>query len=274
MDKKIGFIGAGKMASAIITGILDGALNESSNKVSRQNIFASEINPEFARQMSKNLGIKVFTDNVELIKNVDVIILCIKPFAAKEVLAQIAPYLNEKHLVISIMAGISTKTIENVLMSKIPVIRVMPNTPALVKEAISAVCPGSFASSEDIDFTAELFKCTGQVIIEDEKNIDIITALSGSSPAFYCYFIEEMARAGEKLGLNYQTALKLCAQSALGTAKMILETQMPPEKLIENVSTKGGCTEVGNNVLKENHVSDILFNMIEKTALKAKELGD
>ena len=149
----------------------------------------------------------------------------------------------------------------------------MPNTPALVNEGMSAVCKGTFAKEEHVKIAFNIFKSVGKVIEADEKYIDIITAISGSGPAFYYYIINEIAKSGQKLGMDYDTCLKLSAQTALGAAKMIMESGINPEQLIINVTTPGGCTAVGNDVLKDNNISDILFDTIEKTMKKAYELG-
>ena len=149
----------------------------------------------------------------------------------------------------------------------------MPNTPALVNEGMSAVCKGTYAGGKDVLAAKSIFNSIGNVITSEEKYIDIITAISGSGPAFYYYIIDEIAKAGEKLGLDYQTCLKLSAQTAFGSAKMIMESGIAPEQLIINVTTPGGCTAVGNEVLQENNISDILFETIDKTAKKAFELG-
>ena len=161
---------------------------------------------------------------------------------------------------------------ENIL-GEVSILRIMPNTPALVNEGMSAVCKGHYAKEEDLKCAGEIFKCIGQVTQTDEKFIDIITAISGSGPAFYYYIINEIAKSGEKLGLDYETCLKLSAQTALGSAKMILNSNKTPSALIKDVTTPGGCTEAGNIVLEKSNISEILFDTIKKTKEKAFELG-
>ena len=190
----------------------------------------------------------------------------------RDVLNEIKDFIQKDTLVLSIAAGISIKTIQEIL-GDVAVIRIMPNTPALVNEGMSAICKADNVSAEQIEIAKTIFDNVGEVIVSDEKYIDIITAISGSGPAFYYYVIDEIAKAGEKLGLDYQTCLKLSAQTALGAAKMIMDTDVSPEQLIINVTTPGGCTAVGNEVLKENKTGDILFDTIKKTAQKAYELG-
>ena len=263
---KIGFIGGGKMATAIMNGII------SSDYCKSENIFVSDKNEKALALLKEKNNVNTILDNKEVVKNCNIILFAVKPFVLRDVLNEIKPYITENHLVLSIAAGISINTIEEML-GKVPVIRIMPNTPALVNSGMSAVCKGTYANDNHKSIALDIFKSVGEVIESEEKYIDIITAISGSGPAFYYYIIDEMAKAGEKLGLNYETCLKLSAQTALGSAKMVMETGVSPEQLIINVTTPGGCTAVGNDVLKDNKVSDIMFETIEKTAQKAFELG-
>lgn len=263
---KIGFIGGGKMATAIMKGIIN------SGYCSKENIFVSDTNPDALKILEENYGVNTTQSNKEVAENSDIIIFAVKPFVLRDVLEEIKTYIDSKKLVLSIAAGISIKTIEDIL-GDIPVIRIMPNTPALVNAGMSAVCKGTNANATHSQIALDIFKSVGIAIEADEKYIDIITAISGSGPAFYYYFIEQIAKAGEKLGLDYDTCLKLSAQTALGSAKMVMESGINPEQLIINVTTPGGCTAVGNDILKEHKVNDILFETIEKTAQKAFELG-
>lgn len=262
----IGFIGGGKMASAIMQGIIK------SGYFKKENIFVSDKNETALEHLKNEFGVNTTNNNKYVAQNADIILFAIKPFVLRDVLNEIKPYIKSNQLILSIAAGISIKTIEEIL-GNIPVIRIMPNTPALVNEGMSAVCKGSYANNEHSKIAVNIFNSVGKVIESDEKYIDIITAISGSGPAFYYYIIDEIAKAGEKLGLDYATCLKLSAQTAFGSAKMIMESGINPEQLIINVTTPGGCTAVGNDVLKDNKTSDILFDTIEKTAKKAYELG-
>lgn len=263
---KIGFIGGGKMATAIMKGIIN------SNWCNSENIFVSDKNEEALNTLKENYKVQTTTNNIDVVKNSKIILFAVKPFVLCDVLNEIKPFITKEHVILSIAAGISINTIEEIL-GNVPVIRIMPNTPALVNEGMSAVCKGSHATGEHVKIATEIFNSVGKVIEAEEKYIDIITAISGSGPAFYYYIINEIAKAGEKLGLDYETCLKLSAQTAFGSAKMIMETEVSPEQLIINVTTPGGCTAVGNEVLKEEKISDILFDTISKTAKKAFELG-
>ena len=267
MNKKIGFIGCGKMASAIINGVI------SSGFIPKNNIKGSEINPEFAENAQKRLGIDVITDNKALVMDSDIIFLVTKPNQVSDILEEIKSELTSDKLLVSIAAGVSTSKIENIV-GRQRVVRVMPNTPALVLEGMSGVCKGSYASESDLDFVAELLSNIGKVIKVTEQQMDIVTAISGSGPAFFYKVIEDMARAGEKLGLDYEKSLTLATQTALGSAKMVFNRgEIPVQTLIDNVATKGGCTFVGITVMNEENSEKLFFDVINKTTQKASELG-
>ena len=263
---KIGFIGGGKMASAIIKGIIN------SGYAKKEDIFVSDKNLETLKNIKKSYGVNVLENNIDTVKNSNVVIFAVKPFIMRDILLEIQQYISYDKLVLSIAAGISISTIEEFLTNA-TVIRIMPNTPALVNEGMSAICPGTLAKEEHIQIASDIFKSVGRVITTEEKYIDIITAVSGSGPAYYYYIIDLIARAGEKLGLDYDTCLKLSAQTAMGSAKMIMETGISPEQLIINVTTPGGCTAEGNRVLKNSDIINILDETIKDTAKKAYELG-
>lgn len=264
---KLGFIGCGKMASAIIKGVI------SSGFLPKENITGAEINQEIADAASKRLDISVLTDNKTLVKTCDIIFMAVKPNCAAEVLEEIKDCLTSEKLLVSIAAGVSTKKIENIV-GKQRVVRVMPNTPALVLEGMSGVCKGSYASEDDTKMVIELLSNIGEAIEVTEEQIDIVTAISGSGPAFFYKVIEDMAKAGEKLGLEYEKSLKLAVQTALGSAKMVMNRgDLPVQTLIDNVATKGGCTFVGISVMNDENSEKLFYDVISKTTKKANELG-
>lgn len=267
MNKTVGFIGAGKMASAIIKGLLDSEL------FTKEQLCAAEINSINAQKAEQEFGIKITDKTDDVVKNRDIIVIATKPFAVKELLEKIKPYVTEKQIIISIAAGISTHLIESALEKNVQVIKVMPNTPALLGTGMSAVCKGKYATDETLNLAIDMFSKLGKAIKCEEKDIDAITGVSGSGPAFYYYIINEIARAGEKLGLDYKTSLTLSAQTALGAAKMILETGLTPEELITNVTTPGGTTAEGNKVLNESDISKVLHETVRKTAEKSEAMA-
>lgn len=264
---KIGFIGCGKMAGAIIKGVI------SSKFLSKENIKGAEVNCEIAELAQSLLGIEVITDNRSLTMNSDVIFIATKPNYVSAVLDEIKSELTPDKLIVSIAAGISTKKIESIIGNN-RVIRVMPNTPALVLEGMSGICKGKYATESDSAFVIELLSNIGKCIEVDESQIDIVTAISGSGPAFFYKVIEDIARAGEKLGLDYKKALMLANQTAMGSAKMVENKgALTVRNLIDNVATKGGCTFVGISVMNEENSEKLFFDVIDETAKKAHELG-
>ncbi|MFA6988780.1 MAG: pyrroline-5-carboxylate reductase [Candidatus Gastranaerophilaceae bacterium] len=265
--KKIGFIGAGKMGGAIIKGLI------SSGFIAKESIFVSEPNKEIAKYTEETLEIKVFHNNKQLADSSDIIVLAVKPFMIKTVLEEIKEYLTDKKLIISIAAGITTSFIQEIA-GNIPVIRVMPNTPALVSEGMSAICRGKFASDEQIEDAEKIFSKVGKCIEVTENLIDVVTGISGSGPAFAYTIMEALADGGVKLGLPKSTALILAAQTMLGSAKMVLETGKHPSILKDEVTTPGGCTAEGLAVLEDNNIRSVLIKTVEKTAKKAFELGN
>ena len=264
MNKKIGFIGCGKMASAIIKGITTSSCGV------KYELKGSEVNCEIAELAQNRLGITVLTDNRMLAIDSDVIFIATKPNYVAQVLGEIKDELTDDKLIVSIAAGVSTEKIQKIIGTK-RVIRVMPNTPALVQEGMSGVCKGEFATEEDAQFVMNLLSNIGKVIEVEESQIDIVTAISGSGPAFFYQVIEDMARAGEKL---YEKSLLLATQTAAGSAKMVMNRgELTVQTLIDNVATKGGCTFVGIQTMKEEKSDKLFFDVIEKTAVKANELG-
>ena len=267
MKKNIGFVGCGKMASAIISGILG------SKEAQEYNVIGSEINNEIAKSASDRLGIKVFSDNKELVKSSDIIFIATKPNCVPEVLENIKEELAPEKLVVSIAAGVCTEKIEKIITNS-RIIRIMPNTPALVKLGMFGVCKGSKATDDDLKLVEEILSVLGKCISVEESQMDIVTAISGSGPAFFYQVIEDMARAGEKLGLDYEKSLVLAAQTALGSAQMVFNRgETTVQTLIDNVATKGGCTFVGICKMKDGHSDKLFYDVIDKTAQKAHALG-
>ncbi len=262
MKKNIGFIGCGKMASAIIKGCGG----------SKYNIIGAEVNEELAKNANEKLEISVYKDNKKLVQQSDVIFIATKPNQVLGVLEEIKNFVSGK-LVVSIAAGVTTEKIENILQNT-RVIRIMPNTPALVKLGMFGVCGGKYSTADDINFVEEFLSNIGKCITVKENQMDIVTAISGSGPAFFYQIIEDMARAGEKSGLEYEKSLILAAQTALGSAQMVFNRgKTTVQTLIDNVATKGGCTFVGIEEMKNKNSREFFFSVIDKTAKKAHELG-
>jgi pyrroline-5-carboxylate reductase len=259
----IGFIGCGKMASAIIKGLLD------TNIYSKNYIHASKCSN--LEEKSKELGIEILNDNKKIAKISDVIFIATKPNQVENVLKEIKEEASNK-LIVSIAAGIKIEKIENICKTN-PVIRVMPNAPLMVKEGISALVKGTYANDTHINIVKNILEHLGKCIITEEKNIDIVTAISGSGPAFFYKVIHEIALAGQNLGLSYNDSLLLAEQTCLGSAKLMLNSTLTPTELISNIATKGGCTEVGVSVMNKFNTENLFNEVINKTTEKAQALG-
>lgn len=251
--KKTGFIGAGTMAKAIMKGLENTGMQ----------MLASDVAP----------GPGVLADNRELTRKSDIIFLCVKPFAVESVLREIRDDLNENHLLVSIAAGMSTEMIEAVIEKQLPVIRVMPNTPATIGEGMSALCRGKYADEEHSLLIMELFKAVGRCVEVKEELIGAVTGISGSGPAFMYLIMEALADGGVKLGLKKETAIELAAQTALGAAKMVLETGKHPALLRDEVATPGGCTIAGLSVMENEKVRSALIKTVQETAKVSSQLG-
>ncbi|MCM1003188.1 MAG: pyrroline-5-carboxylate reductase [Candidatus Gastranaerophilales bacterium] len=256
---KIGFIGCGKMAGAIIRGIKGNGFE----------IMASKLSPENLEETSKKLGVEITLDNKFLVQNSEVIFLAVKPNQVESVLEEVKDFITPEKLIVSVAAGVTIGFIKNIINSN-RVVRVMPNTPVLVGEGMSGICG---ENEDDINYIKSLMESIGKCVVVDESQIDIVTAISGSGPAFFYKVINDIARAGEKLGLDYEKSLMLSIQTAIGSAKMALNREISMEELISNVATKGGCTRVGVDVMEEVNTENIFYEVIKDTAEKAKALG-
>jgi pyrroline-5-carboxylate reductase len=265
--KKIGFIGSGNMAEALIRGILDTGLHI------KEDIYCSDISAERLSYMKDAWGVSTAAENTEVVKNADTIFLSVKPTQVKAVLEEIVKGVTPQKLIISIAAGISTDFIESKLKN-IPVIRVMPNTPALVLSGMTAISGGRYAMEEHIGAAETIFRGVGETVRIDEELIDAVTALSGSGPAYIFIIIEALADAGVRVGLPRRTALLLASQTVLGAAKMVKEGEKHPAELKDMVASPGGTTIEGLAVLEEDGVRGALIEAVEAAYRRAKALKE
>ncbi|MBQ9688379.1 pyrroline-5-carboxylate reductase [bacterium] len=259
-DLKLGFIGCGKMTSAIVGGMTE-----------RANVFATVRTESKAEAKRAELGISVGVDNRTLVEMCDVIFLATEPKQIEGVLEQIHDLVDGK-VVVSIAAGVSLEKLEK-WCGKAPVVRVMPNAPLIVREGMCAIVKGRYCKDEHVRIVEEVLENLGKCVVVDEGKMDVITAISGSGPAFFYKMIHEIALAGEKLGLKYEEALLLAVQTGVGSTKLMSQTELKPEQLIDNICTKGGCTEVGVKTMNDMNSAELFYEVIRTTAEKAKSLG-
>jgi pyrroline-5-carboxylate reductase len=258
----IGFIGGGKMAEALIKGI-----TSKGNK----NIFVSEPLEERRLYLGSTYGIKAAASNKEVAEACGIIILAVKPQNMAAVLDEIAASITGDKTVVSIAAGITLSFLREKLNTK-KLVRVMPNTPAIVQEGMSVLSLCECFSEQDITAVREIFMSVGKVLTLPEKYMNAVTALSGSGPAFIALFTEALVAAGHHMGLAREHAAELALQTLIGTASL-LETGMPPERLREMVTSPGGTTAAGLKAFEEKGLKDIVAEALLAALKRAEELG-
>lgn len=263
---RLAVIGAGKMGGILIEAFIKKGL------VSPKNIFATVQHAGQDRKTLAGLSVAPGVDNRAAVRESNVVLLCVKPQAVGHVVDELKPELNDKKLVISIAASVPTDYIERRIEANVPVIRAMPNTPALVGAGITAIAKGKFAAQKDVDIARNLFDAVGTTVVADEKNMDAITGLSASGPAYIYIILESLAEGGVKMGLSRELATQLAAQTALGAAKMVIETGHHPALLKDTVTTPAGCTIDGILELEEGGLRVTLIKAVVQAAKRAKEL--
>lgn len=271
--KNIGFLGAGNLAEALMKGLI------SSGSVMPGHILASDKMSARLMHIAEAYEVKVFNKNFEAARNADIIFLTVKPQDVDGVLDEIAPEVNHGKLLISVAAGITTSRIierlrEAGLKHFMPVVRAMPNTPATVREAATAICAGPGAGKSHLDLAAALFSTVGQVtVVEDESLMDAVTALSGSGPAYVFLFMEALIEGGVKLGLPRETARALAMQTVTGAAALAAESSKELAELRRMVTSPGGTTAAGLKKLGEGGFCEIIEKALEAAARRAGELA-
>ena len=238
-----------------------------------KNTVATVRHPERAEQLTEKLGIPVTTDNVQAAAQSELVLLCVKPSTVGSVAQEIASQMNADKLVVSIAASITTRYIEQILGSEVPVVRAMPNTPCVVRSGMTGICKGQHAEESHLEVARALFESVGTAIAVDEKQMDAVTGLSGSGPAFVYIILESLAEAGVKVGLPRDVATLLAAQTVQGAARMTLETGQHPALLKDAVTTPAGCTIEGILALEEGKLRVTLINAIVKATERAKEIA-
>jgi pyrroline-5-carboxylate reductase len=255
------------MAEALLRGLLDTGL------VPAELLAATDVRAERTAQLTRQFGIAAHADNPRLVREADVVILAVKPQIMAAVLAEIAPAVTGQHLLISIAAGVSTTTIRAALGKDARIIRVMPNTPALVLQGATAIARGTNLGAEDLATAEAIFGAVGRVVVLDETLMDAVTGLSGSGPAYIAIVIEALADGGVKMGLDRATAMTLATQTVLGAAQLLAETGMHPGALKDMVSSPGGTTIAGIAALEEGGLRTTLIRAVERATLRSRELG-
>lgn len=261
----LGIIGVGNMGSALLKGIA------SSSIINKNNIFINDSNTVTLKKISAENGVTTVSIDEIFLKS-NVIILSVKPDVLRSILPDIKKYINNQ-IIVSIAAGVTISEIETFIGVDKKIIRVMPNTCAMVLEAMSGICVNKNISDEDLNLVKNIFDCIGKTIVISEKNIDAVVGISGSSPAFIFQIIEAMSDAGVKEGLSRSDALFMAAQSVFGSAKMVLETKIHPAILKDMVTSPAGTTIDGVYEMEKNGVRAGVISAISAATEKSKKIS-
>ncbi|MBC6003498.1 pyrroline-5-carboxylate reductase [Paraclostridium tenue] len=267
MDKKIGFIGSGNMAKAMIGGIVKSKLVDSNN------VIASDLNELVLENVKNEYGINVTTNSKEVVKFSDIVIVAVKPNVYDIVLEGVKELIDNEKIIVTIAAGKTIESIENVIGNDKKVIRTMPNTPALVNEGMSALCKNKNITDEELNIVKEIFNSFGKAEIVNEYLIDSVIGVSGSAPAYVFMFIEAMADAAVLAGMPRNQAYTFAAQAVMGSAKMVLETDKHPGELKDMVCSPGGTTIEAVKTLEAEGFRSAVIKAIGDCIEKSKEMS-
>lgn len=267
LTRRIAFLGAGNMATAIINGLLRAGL-------AKDRVTATARRLEKVKELQDTHGIRVGMDNAAAAKEAEVVVLSVKPQALDKVLVEIAPSIDRSKLIISVAAGVPIAAIERRLGAGARIVRSMPNTPCLVGLGATALSAGEHATKEDLALATAMFDSVGLTTVVDEYLLDAVTGLSGSGPAYIFLIIEALSDAGVKVGLSRHQALKLAAQTVLGSARLLLETNQHPGHLKDQVTSPGGTAIAGLHTLEAGGLRTTLIDAVEAATKRARELGE
>lgn len=266
MAYTLGVIGCGKMAYAIISGL------KKNTALTINQLLFNDVNEDNVQQFALEFG-GIKAEPESLIRHSDIIILAIKPNQIKSVIEQNQEFFNTRQLIISVAAGISTNLIERVLRTECAVIRTMPNTPAMIGEGVTAISAGKYATNDDIRVAESLFTSIGKTFVVNEKNMDAITAISGSGPAYVYLIIEALINAGIAIGLDSNFTKNLVIETFKGSINMMEKSGKHPAELREAVSSPAGTTIAALKTFEEKGLRDAIYSGVEKAFVRAQELG-
>jgi len=264
---KIGFIGAGNMAEALIGGLLH------ENRFPPSRLIASDIDQTRITWVRQTYNIEVVSDNRQVADSVDILVLAVEPQILDAVLSEITGKVRDGTLVVSVVAGYPIARIARCMPATAKIIRSMPNTPSLIREGVTAMAHDENLSENDVTAARALFEPIGKVVRVDERALDAVTGLSGSGPAYVYVLIEALADGGVKMGLPRATAQLLAAQTVAGAARMVLESREHPGKLKDRVASPGGTTIAGLHELERGCLRATLISAVEAATKRSSELG-
>lgn len=263
---RVAFIGAGRMGAALIKGLIK------CDTLASSQIIVSDKDKSRLKDLKEEYKVTTVSSNEEAASSSDIVLLAVKPQDIPSVVHQIKDSIKEDSTIITIAAGIRTSFIEKILGKKIAVVRVMPNSTAQVRAAISVISQGKYAGKKDLERAEEIFSSVGVSILADEKVQNIVTALSGSGPAYFYLFVDALAEAGVEAGLDRETALRLVHETMFGASRMLKMTSYSPQALIDMVASPGGTTAAALEVFDKHAFKSILKEAVQAALRRAKEL--
>ena len=264
--RRLGFLGAGNMSGGLVKGLIQAG-------VTPERVSVSDVSEDRRQELHEWYGVAATADNGALVRGCDVVVLAVKPQILGNVLGEIAGDVRADQLVVSIAAGIPIAAIEGRLPAKTRVVRAMPNAPAMVQAGATAIAGGSHAREDDMRIARELFDAVGKVVVLDEHQLDAVTGLSGSGPAYVMLVIEALADGGVKMGLPRAAAHLLAVQTVLGSAALVLQSGEHPARLKDKVTSPGGTTIAGLHALERGGLRGVLMDAVEAATKRAAELG-
>ncbi|MCR6596721.1 pyrroline-5-carboxylate reductase [Bacillus halotolerans] len=266
--KKIGFVGAGSMAEAMINGFLQSGITKP------ENIYiTNRSNEERLNELKEMYGVRPCRDKSEFFTQTDIVVLAFKPKDAAESIDSIRSYMKDQ-LVISVLAGLTIETIQHYFGRKLAVIRVMPNTSAAIRKSATGFSVSAEASQDDITAATALLETIGDATLVEEQHLDAVTAIAGSGPAYLYRYIEAMEKAAQKVGLDEETAKKLILQTMAGATDMLRQSGKQPAQLRREITSPGGTTEAGLRALTEARFEEAIIHCIEETAKRSAEIKE
>ena len=266
-EKELGIIGVGKIGSALLKRII------STNTIERNKIIIFDVDNDKLHKLSKDLDVDCANSNIDLVNSSKNVLIAVIPQVMDKVLKEIETAISGEHLIISIAAGVSFIHITKIITKPVSLIRIMTNTPALVGAAATAIARNENVKEYQLEFVKKIFESVGMVVELEERHLDAVTGLSGSGPAYIFIIIEALADGGVKMGLPRAIALKLAAQTLLGSAKLLLETNIHPAALKDMVATPGGTTITAIHELESAKIRATLIRAVEAATIKSKSLN-
>lgn len=267
--EKIAVIGAGSMAEALISGIVENRL------ISSDNIWVTNrSNQEKLNQIKEQYGVQGTYELEKLLNDATIVILAMKPKDVGSAIEQIKPYLTDHLLIVSLLAGVSMRSIEMLAEKSIPIVRAMPNTSAAIGQSATALAANSIVSDKQLEMVKTMFDTVGLTVCVTESQLDAVTGLSGSGPAYIYYLIEAMEKSAAEIGLEGELAQQLIVQTLIGAAGMVSKSTKPPKQLRQEVTSPGGTTEAGLRILKEHQVQEAFIQCIKEATAQSVRLGE